>query len=304
MRGVPSIGQKAEVRRTFAQSDFDRFAALSGDDNPIHVSPEFAARTKFGRTVAHGMFLYSAVCSLLGSDLPGPGTVQIAQELMFPSATYAGEEVTVQVQVSEIRPDEMVAELGTLLIRPDGSPGLQGRTLVWLPGAPRPGGPVPGALGLQAGPKGPGPSEAGAEMESFKGMEIGQRAELRRTFANQDLIEYSDLVGDANPVHADTGAARSLGLIGPIVPGGLLGGLFSTLLGTRLPGRGTNYLKQKLAFPSVAYAGQELTAAVEVIRIRSDKQLVNLRTVCTNPAGDVVCQGEALVLVSDVVPAR
>ena len=61
------------IRRTFSQSDFDRFAALSGDDNPIHVDPEFAARSKFGRTVAHGMFLYGNVCRLLGTPLPGPG---------------------------------------------------------------------------------------------------------------------------------------------------------------------------------------------------------------------------------------
>ncbi len=98
------VGQVASVKRVFTQSDFDRFAALSGDDNPIHIDPEFSARTKFGRTVAHGMFLYSVVCSVLGTRLPGPGTLQIEQELMFPTATPTGEEVEVRVEVTKVQP--------------------------------------------------------------------------------------------------------------------------------------------------------------------------------------------------------
>ena len=90
------VGQVEAIKRTFTQSDFDRFAALSGDDNPIHVDAEFSARTRFGRTVAHGMLLYSVVCSVLGTRLPGPGTLQIEQELMFPTATPTGEEVEVR----------------------------------------------------------------------------------------------------------------------------------------------------------------------------------------------------------------
>jgi len=96
-------GQVESVKRVFSQSDFDRFAALSGDDNPIHVDPGFSGRTRFGGTVAHGMFLYSVVCSVLGTQLPGPGTIQVEQELMFPSATFAGEEVEIRVGVDALR---------------------------------------------------------------------------------------------------------------------------------------------------------------------------------------------------------
>jgi acyl dehydratase len=63
MSATLQVGQEESIRRVFSQSDFDRFAALSGDDNPIHIDPEFSARSKFGRTVAHGMFLYSTVWS-------------------------------------------------------------------------------------------------------------------------------------------------------------------------------------------------------------------------------------------------
>jgi acyl dehydratase len=134
----------------------------------------------------------------------------------------------------------------------------------------------------------------------LKGLSVGMRAETRRTFTAQDLTEYASLTGDTNPIFIDAGYARKGGLRGPIVPGGLLGGLFSYLLGMQLPGKGTNYLKQRLEFPLPAYRREEVTAVVEIVRIRPEKQLVNLSTICTNVQGELVCAGEALVLVSDV----
>src|SRR6185369_5930 len=75
--------------RTLTQADFDAFARISGDDNPIHVSPEFAARSRFGRTVAHGMMLYSVLWTLVRRHRPGARDA--AQSLMFPSPAFAGE---------------------------------------------------------------------------------------------------------------------------------------------------------------------------------------------------------------------
>lgn len=288
MRIGVQVGQVAAVKRAFSQSDLDRFAALSGDDNPIHVDPDFSARTRFGRTVAHGMLLYSVVCGVLGTRLPGPGTVQVEQELVFPSATFVGEEVEIRLEVTHIHPDLGLAGLTTLIIRPDGHYGLEGRTQVSLPSfASRQ--PASSTLPHSLTPS-PG----------FRGLLAGQRAETRRAFSNSDLAEYADLAGDPNPVFTDVAYARRQGLAGPLIPGGLLGGLFSYLLGTQLPGRGTNYLKQRLEFALPAHPDQELTATVEIIRIRPEKQLVNLSTVCVNALGQTVCHGEALVLVSDV----
>jgi acyl dehydratase len=285
------VGQTASIKRIFSQEDFDRFAALSGDDNPIHVDPEFSARTKFGRTVAHGMFLYSTVCAALGTQLPGPGTLQLEQELMFSSPTFTGEEVEIQLEVTRLQQDKGLADLTTVVVRPGGELGLQGRTLVRLPGGEFSRGST-GQRGVQ--PTYPTTSP------SFKGLQIGQRAEIRRIFTAQDLAKYADLTGDANPLFSDPDYTQQAGFTGQIVPGPLLGGLFSCLLGTRLPGQGTNYLKQKLQFSAPAYADQELTASVEIVRLRPEKQLVNLYTLCTNPAGETVCDGEALVWVSDV----
>jgi acyl dehydratase len=285
------VGQVASVKRTFTQSDFDRFAALSGDDNPIHVDPEFSSRTKFGRTVAHGMFLYSVVCGVLSSLLPGPGTLQVEQELMFPSATPTGQEVEVHAEVTEVQPADGLVDLTTLVLHPDGTPGLQGRALVRLPQIP------------MANPWIPTPQSPDSrfpDAPSLKGLTVGQRATTRRTFTAADLAEYANLTGDHNPLYVKPKYAQKMGLDGAIIPGGLLGGLFSYLLGTELPGSGTNYLKQRLCFPAPAYVDREITASVEIIRIRPEKQLVNLSTVCTDAADTVFCQGEALVLISDV----
>ena len=120
----------------------------------------------------------------------------------------------------------------------------------------------------------------------MKTFQIGQSATSKRTFTAVNLSEYASLAGIA--------------LTPMTVPGPLLGGMFSFLLGTELPGRGTNYLKQHLEFPQPAFVGDELTATVEIVRLRPEKNLVNLRTTCVNARGEMVCQGEALVLVKDV----
>ena len=68
------------------QSDFDRFAALSGDHNPIHVDPDYAAATRFGATVPHGMLLFTAVRGLIAGHYPGADLE--TQELMFPAPAW------------------------------------------------------------------------------------------------------------------------------------------------------------------------------------------------------------------------
>ncbi len=261
MSAALRVGQVDTARRIFTQGDFDRFAALSGDDNPIHVDPQFAARTRFGKTVAHGMLLYSSVCALLGTRTPGPGTLQLNQELIFPTATYVGEAVTIQLEVLEVRPQEGLAELSTWLERPAGSVGLQGRTWVRLPGA----------VGRSGWEPAYEPAAQSSPARSHKGLGLGDKSQTRRTFTLEDLNAYARVSGDTNPLILERTYAQRCGFERQIIPGGLLGGLFSCLLGTKLPGRGTNWLKQKLYFPAPAYPGEEITATVEIVRLRPEK---------------------------------
>jgi acyl dehydratase len=88
--------EELELRRTLTQADFDRFAALSGDDNPIHVDPDFAARTRFGRTVSHGILLVSILRGLAATLAEGARLAR--HEVRFPAPTFAGEPMVFAVR--------------------------------------------------------------------------------------------------------------------------------------------------------------------------------------------------------------
>jgi acyl dehydratase len=288
------IGQTATFKCSLTQKDFDRFAALSGDDNPIHVDPEFAARTRFGRTVAHGMLLYAAICRVLGTQLPGPGCRQLGQSLIFRHPTYAHTEISVHLEVVDLNVSRHLADIRTLVLLPDGKPACEGQTRVRMPG--RAG--EPGDRQPRIDP--PKNSDA----RTLGRLALGQRASIRRTFTREELAEYADLTGDTNPLFHDPDYARGAGFRGCIVPGPLLSCLFSRLLGTELPGRGTNWLKQRLVYPAAVAAGSEVCAAVEIVRLRPEKYLVNLSGTCADSAGITVCRAESLVLVKDLVQAK
>lgn len=86
------------TERKLTQAEFDRFAALSGDDNPIHVSSEFSARTRFGRTVSHGVFLLTILRGL--ADQLAPGARQLEQTAIYPAPTFADEPMRFSATVS------------------------------------------------------------------------------------------------------------------------------------------------------------------------------------------------------------
>lgn len=285
-----SLGQSVTVSRAFTQEDFRRFAELSGDDNPIHVDPAYAARTHFGRVVAHGMLLLSAVSGVIGEVLSGSAHVPLEHELMFPAPTYPDEEVRLHVQINGF-PEPGQIKLTTHVFRPDGEIGLQGTARVRLTAVqPHRSSAAPGAAD-------PAQAKERAGNGSMEGIRLGDEASLRRAFRKEELLDFIDLAQDRNPVYTVPEMARSLGLEEPPLPAGLVGGLFSDLLGTQLPGRGTNYLKQRLRFHAAAHPGEELLAGVTVSRLRPEKRLINLETRCLTGAGVMVWDGEALVLV-------
>lgn len=125
-------GQIITQTRTLSQADFDRFARLSGDDNPIHVDPAFAARTRFGRTVSHGMLLYSLLRAAMSAA--APGAIQIEQQLMFPAPTYTDDELTIELRVLEAGTDG-VLQLATTIRRGDGETVCQGEARLHWEGA-------------------------------------------------------------------------------------------------------------------------------------------------------------------------
>lgn len=127
---LPEAGTVFTAERSFTQAEFDLFAEISGDDNPIHVDPAFSAETRFGRTVAHGMLLYTALRGLLERHFPGAR--QIEQSLMFPAPTFAGEAVRLEAEVLG-HPEARECRLALRIRRvTDGTLTLDGETRLAL----------------------------------------------------------------------------------------------------------------------------------------------------------------------------
>ena len=119
-------------------------------------------------------------------------------------------------------------------------------------------------------------------------MRVGDSAQLVRRFAATEVAQYR-MLADLAPADDDNS-----------VPEPLLLALFSCLLGTRLPGLGTNYLKQQTTFVRPAGLEQDLTARVTVTRLRPDKHLADLRTEILDSQERAICTGRALVHTGDV----
>lgn len=95
------IGQSHETVHTIKEDDIVKFAEVSGDYNPLHMDDEFAAKTPFGKRIAHGALTASYISGILGNHLPGPGAIFTGLSMRFRRPVYIGDEVTVRAEVAE-----------------------------------------------------------------------------------------------------------------------------------------------------------------------------------------------------------
>jgi len=95
------VGDRATIQRTLTASDIQLFAAMSGDINPQHIDAEFAASTRFQGVIAHGMWGAALISAVLGTRLPGPGTIYAGQTLRFHAPVRVGDTLTISVVVAE-----------------------------------------------------------------------------------------------------------------------------------------------------------------------------------------------------------
>ncbi len=277
-------------RRRLTLGDFERFAAVSGDVNPIHLDPDFAAATTFGRPVAHGMLLYSLAFALCRHQWPAAWP--LSQSLMFPAPTFAGEEVEIRARRLGQAEAPAAFTVAIEVRRADGQTGLVGQGL-WSDDPGKRPAPTPGEVPAVLSSAGPSP---GALIP-------GRRATRTEVIDRRRCLAWGALAGDAAPLRPwpSTPSDSQTVPVRPVLPAPMLGGLISMLLGTGLPGAGTNWLKQTLAFPAPASVGRPVTTAVQVVRVRPEKMLVNLCTTCHDDSGALLCSGEALVKVQDAV---
>lgn len=95
-------GQSANYQRTVTEDDIAQFAALSGDDNPVHLDEDFAAKTRFKGRVAHGMLSAAFISTAVGTKLPGYGCIYVSQSLRFRAPVRIGDTVVTTATVKDV----------------------------------------------------------------------------------------------------------------------------------------------------------------------------------------------------------
>lgn len=127
-------------------------------------------------------------------------------------------------------------------------------------------------------------------------MKVGDFEEFAKTVSETDVYLYAGITGDFNPAHLNQAYAEKTFFKTRIAHGMLTAGFISTILGTKLPGPGTIYLKQSLAFLAPVRIGDTITARAEVVELKVEKNRARFRTTCVNQEGTMVLDGEAEVM--------
>ena len=102
------VGQQASLERTVEERDIQLFAAVSGDNNPVHLDAAFAAETMFKERIAHGMFSGALISAAIACRLPGPGTIYLGQQLKFTRPVKINDTLTVRLEILEKLPKNRV----------------------------------------------------------------------------------------------------------------------------------------------------------------------------------------------------
>lgn len=127
------IGESASLKRTLTQEDIELFAIMSGDVNPAHVDVEYAKNDMFHKVIAHGMWGASLISTVLGTELPGPGTVYLNQTLKFEHPVAIGDTITVTLMVIDKKTEKNIIVLDCACINQMGKTVISGHASVIAP---------------------------------------------------------------------------------------------------------------------------------------------------------------------------
>ena len=116
--GIPieqiDIGMSASYSQTITDADVKQFAGISGDHNPIHIDEVYAADSRYGKRIAHGLITSSFFSGIFGTKLPGPGCVYASQQLQFKRPVYIGDTVTATVEVTRVDVEKRFVYFSTI----------------------------------------------------------------------------------------------------------------------------------------------------------------------------------------------
>ncbi len=129
-RPLPSVGDAATLTRVVTDADIAHFADATGDRNPVHFDDAYAAGTRFGGRIAHGMLTAGLVSAAIANELPGAGSVYRSQSLRFRRPVRPGDAVTVRVEVLDVNAGSRRVRLATACTNQDGDVVLDGEAEV------------------------------------------------------------------------------------------------------------------------------------------------------------------------------
>jgi 3-hydroxybutyryl-CoA dehydratase len=127
-----TVGQTASFGKTITEADILLFAGVSGDTNPVHINAEVAAASIFKERIAHGMLSASLISTVLGTRLPGPGTIYLAQNLKFKAPVRIGQTVTATVTITALDAAKKRVTLNTVCTV-EGKAVIEGEATVMVP---------------------------------------------------------------------------------------------------------------------------------------------------------------------------
>ena len=126
------VGMEAAHERTVSRNDIDAFAGISGDCNPVHLDEDFAATTRFKKCIAHGMLTASFISTVLGTKLPGMGSIYLSQTLRFKAPVHVGDLVRAYARITRLDRDRRQVELACAC-EVAGKRVLEGEAVVMVP---------------------------------------------------------------------------------------------------------------------------------------------------------------------------
>jgi len=128
-----AIGDTATYTRVITNQEVEAFAAISGDHNPLHLDPDYAATTPFGECIAHGMLTGALISAAIAMQLPGPGSVYLNQSLQFRAPVFLGDTLTVTLEVTEKHGKRPWVTLSCTVENQDGKTVAKGEAQVVAP---------------------------------------------------------------------------------------------------------------------------------------------------------------------------
>lgn len=126
------IGDSFSTTREITDDVIRKFANVSGDFNPIHLDEEFAAKTRFGKRIAHGMLSGAFISAVLGNEFREISTIYLSQTMKFTAPVFLGDTVTTTATITNVRDDKPIITVETVCTNQNGEMTLKGEAVVMV----------------------------------------------------------------------------------------------------------------------------------------------------------------------------